>query len=157
MATMEKHRGEICGLATTNFYLASGGNDNKVVIWDLRKLLPINEIKEHKSAVKAVAWCPWKTSLLASGGGREDRKIVLWNGNKNVIEQKIDTDSQIIALQWKEETKELISGHCSGQNSFCLVWKGLNVALKLTGHDGRLLGMKMNPNAGNELCTIASD
>lgn len=42
VATMEKHQGEICGLSTTKHYLASGGNDNKVVIWDLRKFLPIS-------------------------------------------------------------------------------------------------------------------
>lgn len=46
---------------------------------------------EHRSAVKAIAWCPWKSNLLASGGGCQDRRIILWNGNKNVIEQKIET------------------------------------------------------------------
>jgi len=41
--------------------------------------------------VKALAWCPWKTSLLASGGGRQDKKIIFWNGNKNVVEHKFET------------------------------------------------------------------
>ncbi len=72
-------------MSIAKHYLASGGNDNKVVIWDLRKLTAINEIKQHKSAVKAIAWCPWKTSLLATGGGSQDKKIIFWNGNKNIV------------------------------------------------------------------------
>ena len=45
VATLEKHSGEVCGLSMANHYLASGGNDNRVVIWDLRKLLAVNQIK----------------------------------------------------------------------------------------------------------------
>ncbi len=29
-------------MSIAKHYLASGGNDNKVIIWDLRKYLPIN-------------------------------------------------------------------------------------------------------------------
>jgi cell division cycle protein 20 (cofactor of APC complex) len=29
----------------------------------------------HTAAVKAIAWCPWQSSLLATGGGSSDRTI----------------------------------------------------------------------------------
>lgn len=29
--------------------------------------------------------------------------------------------------------------------------------MKLKGHESRLLGMKLSPNKGDQLCTIASD
>jgi WD40 repeat protein len=96
--------------------------------------------------VKAIAWCPWKTSLLATGGGSHDKKIILWNGNKNVVESKIDTNSQIVAVEWKESTKQLVSGHFSGKSGFCMVWDGNEAQLKLKGHRGRLLALKLNPN-----------
>ena len=35
--TFERHKGQICGMSTQNQYLASGGNDNRVFIWDIRK------------------------------------------------------------------------------------------------------------------------
>jgi hypothetical protein len=38
------------------------------MIWDLKYGL-VNQIKGHKGAVKALDWCPWKNSLLATGGG----------------------------------------------------------------------------------------
>lgn len=42
----------------------------------------INSHKMHRSAVKALKWCPWKYDLLASGGGTEDHKIILWDIKK---------------------------------------------------------------------------
>ena len=34
-------------------------------------------LKNHheNSAAKALAWCPWSPSILASGGGKDDGKI----------------------------------------------------------------------------------
>ena len=81
VAVFEKHTAEICGMSVRNQYLASGGNDNKVVIWDLRKNCALAVLKHHRSAVKAVSWCPWKSCVLATGGGNKDQKIVVWNGN----------------------------------------------------------------------------
>jgi WD40 repeat protein len=146
VVTLEKHKGEVCGLSLINSYVASGGNDSRVLVWDLRRNCCINEIKEHNSAVKAVAWCPWKASLLATGGGSQDKKIVLWNGYKNIVETKIDTKSQIVAIEWKESTKQLVSGHYEAGSGFCNVWDGNKVQLKLKGHRKRLLALKLNPN-----------
>ena len=33
----------------------------------------------HTAAVKAMSWCPWTSSTLASGGGSHDRSLKLWN------------------------------------------------------------------------------
>jgi hypothetical protein len=71
---------------------------------------------------------------------------VLWNGNKNIVESKIDTMSQIVAIEWKESTRQLVSGHFSGKSGFSLVWNGTETQLKLKGHRGRLLALKLNPN-----------
>ena len=50
--------------------------------------------------VKAIAWCPWQQSLLASGGGTADRQIRLWNVNTGACLQSTETNSQVrIALQ----------------------------------------------------------
>lgn len=72
-------------MSLSNNYLASGGNDNRVVIWDIRNSKSIVELKHHKGAVKGLAWCPWKNNLLATGGGRRDGRIILWNGNFHKI------------------------------------------------------------------------
>jgi WD40 repeat protein len=59
--------------------LASGGNDNKVSIWDIRKGELLGKHSCHESAVKAISWCPYKNNILVSGGGIKDKKIVVWN------------------------------------------------------------------------------
>ncbi|CAC9886144.1 unnamed protein product [Aureobasidium pullulans] len=79
------HKQEVCGLrwnSDTN-QLASGGNDNKIFIWDGLDDRWLHRWGEqeggHKAAVKAIAWSPHQRGLLASGGGTADRCIKFWN------------------------------------------------------------------------------
>ena len=45
--------------------------------------------------MKAIAWCPWQASLLASGGGSIDRQIRLWNVSSGTCLQTMETNSQV--------------------------------------------------------------
>jgi len=81
------HRQEVCGLRwnhDTN-QIASGGNDNKVFVWngvDDKWQYRWGESDGqggHRAAVKAVAWSPHQRGLLATGGGTADRCIKFWN------------------------------------------------------------------------------
>lgn len=71
------HKQEICGLkwSPDEQQLCSGGNDNKVMIWNGRSQTPLFKFSDHVAAVKAVAWSPHQHGLLASGGGTADRHI----------------------------------------------------------------------------------
>ena len=64
------HRQEVCGLkwSPDSQYLASGGNDNKLFVWNLNTTQPVHTFTEHIAAVKAIAWSPHHHGLLASGG-----------------------------------------------------------------------------------------
>lgn len=81
----ERHKQEICGLKWSfdDQYLASGGNDNKLMIWGQHSTKSVTEplfkFASHKAAVKAIAWSPHQSGLLASGGGTADRCIKFWN------------------------------------------------------------------------------
>lgn len=80
---LEAHEHEVCGLKLSpdNQNLASGGNDNKLFIWNMHSSQPCQAYHEHGAAVKAIAWSPHHHGLLASGGGAADRKIRFWNTN----------------------------------------------------------------------------
>ncbi|KAK4995709.1 substrate-specific activator of APC-dependent proteolysis [Elasticomyces elasticus] len=79
------HKQEVCGLRwnTDTGQLASGGNDNKIFVWEglgERWLHRWGETEGgHRAAVKAVAWSPHQRGLLATGGGTADRCIKFWN------------------------------------------------------------------------------
>ncbi len=153
------HRQEVCGLkwSPDNQYLASGGNDNKLFVWNLSSLQPVHTYTEHIAAVKAIAWSPHHHGLLASGGGTADRCIRFWNTLTGQPMQSVDTGSQVCNLAWSKHASELVSTHGYSQNQI-LVWKypSLVQVAKLTGHSYRVLYLAMSPD-GEAIVTGAGD
>ena len=121
-STFLGHQQEVCGLAWSpdGSTLASGGNENALCIWDAamsgghgnrqsstggfgsssRRLAtssstPRLRLEQHQAAVKALAWCPFQSNVLASGGGTADRTIRLWNASSGANLSVIDTGSQV--------------------------------------------------------------
>uniref|UniRef100_A0A4W2HWD2 Fizzy and cell division cycle 20 related 1 n=1 Tax=Bos indicus x Bos taurus TaxID=30522 RepID=A0A4W2HWD2_BOBOX len=106
---LQGHRQEVCGLkwSTDHQLLASGGNDNKLLVWNHSSLSPVQQYTEHLAAVKAIAWSPHQHGLLASGGGTADRCIRFWNTLTGQPLQCIDTGSQVCNLAWSKHANEL--------------------------------------------------
>ena len=57
VATLTSHSQEVCGLCWSpdGLYLASGGNDNAINIWDATlgmEVAPLHTFTEHQAAVK---------------------------------------------------------------------------------------------------------
>ena len=105
IGTSSSHTQEVCGLewSSDGKYLASGGNDNMIYIWSNQFSLdpvmePVHSFNQHQAAVKAISWCPWQPSLLASGGGTADRCVKFWNCNTGVCLNSLDTKSQVCFL-----------------------------------------------------------
>ncbi|XP_060181554.1 cell division cycle 20.2, cofactor of APC complex-like [Lycium barbarum] len=113
------HGGEVCGMkwSSTGSALASGGNDNLVYIWDISKMSSrhyMHRFSEHHAAVKALAWCPYNSDVLASGGGIDDGCLKIWNTQKGTCISTTETGAQICGLQWNRHHKEILSGHGFG-------------------------------------------
>ena len=56
---------------------------------------PVHSLAGHQAAVKALAWCPFQSNLLATGGGTADRTIRFWNTCTGAQLNSIDTGSQV--------------------------------------------------------------
>ncbi|OBZ69789.1 Fizzy-related protein [Grifola frondosa] len=190
------HRQEVCGLRWSGdggpqaATLASGGNDNKVCIWDLRGSkrpglgtgrsgtasgsasasnsaaedggdAPLWKFHEHTAAVKALAWDPHVSGVLATGGGTADKHIRFWNVINGHMLNELDTGSQVCNLTWSLTSHELVSTHgfssTTAQNQIC-IWKypSLDMVASLTGHTHRVLYLAMSPD-GETIVTGAGD
>jgi cell division cycle protein 20 (cofactor of APC complex) len=160
IATMRCHTQEVCGLEWNNEgdTLASGGNDNKLCLWDVATsstASPRFELTDHQAAVKALAWSPHERNLLATGGGTADRTIKFWNSRTGALLNSIDTESQVCALQWNPYEKEILSSHGFARNQLCL-WKYPSMAKikELEGHTARVLHMACH---GGTVVSAAAD
>ena len=181
------HSQEVCALrwSPDGTLLASGGNDNQLLIWDIAycqsdgiigrtgnrlsslwdmndedkgvDLFPRYKFNDHQAAVKAISWCPWQKGLLCSGGGSKDKTIKFWNADIGCLLSSIDVGSQVCALLWDKHEKELISSHGYSKNQIC-IWKYPNMhkLAELNGHMSRVLYLTMSPD-GSMIVSGAGD
>nr|CAB3247799.1 fizzy-related protein homolog [Phallusia mammillata] len=158
------HKQEVCGLkwSPDRQHLASGGNDNKLLVWNASTSSVFQQqaaqtYSDHLAAVKAIAWSPHQHGLLASGGGTADRCIRFWNTLTQQPLQCVDTGSQVCNLAWSKHASELVSTHGYSQNQI-LLWKypSLTQVAKLTGHSYRVLYLATSPD-GEAIVTGAGD
>lgn len=148
------HTQEICGLkwSLDGKYLASGGNDNIVNVWGAESTAttgssPLHVLNEHQAAVRALAWSPWQSNVLATGGGTADRCIKFWNVNNGSCTNSIDTKSQVCSILFSKNYKEIISAHGYANNQLT-IWKypSMTKQVELTGHTQRILQLAMSPD-----------
>jgi WD40 repeat protein len=153
--------------------LASGGNDDIVCLWDIKKIssnysqavTPRFTLAEHKGAVKALDWCPFKHNMLATGGGNSDQTVKLWNTDTGVLLKSHPTRAQVSGLVWNPHgRKELVAAYGFGSNKQdqIALWKYSSQAHGLTklhacgSQEGRVLNMEISPD-GATLLTAGDD
>ncbi|KAJ8299490.1 hypothetical protein KUTeg_023550, partial [Tegillarca granosa] len=164
VATLEGHQKEICGLQIPNRtqFLASGGDEGTVCIWDLKTMSCYRTIEAHAACSKALAWCPWRRSVIASGGGSADGYIRLWQIHTGEKLGEIYTKSQVCGLLWSEEYRELVSSHGStkAENNDIILWKQRQVdyepIARLRQHFRRPLHISLSPD-GTTLASAGAD
>jgi cell division cycle 20-like protein 1, cofactor of APC complex len=185
IARLSGHDHEICGLkwSPDDMQLASGGNDNQLLIWSSASIggagsfrrgnssslgngrmplvvnacEPLLRFTLHEAAVKAIAWSPHARGLLASGGGTADRTIRFWNTVTDNALAAVDTGSQVCNLAWSKNVNEIVSTHGYSQNQI-IVWRypSLSKVVTLTGHTQRVLYLAVSPT-GETIVTGCGD
>ncbi len=102
------HTGMICGLDYQDPLLASGGDDNNLFVWDIRKTYsPISSFK-FNSPIRALAF--YGDQILAG----EETQIHLLSINKNKMLNSIDSRSLVANLHVSTTgSHEFVSTHCA--------------------------------------------
>lgn len=114
-------------------------------------------LTEHNAAVKALAWSPHQTGLLATGGGTADKTIKFWNSYTGTCLNTIDTGSQVCNIVWSPYVNEFVTSHGFTYNQLN-VWKypSCNIIATLTGHKSRVLYLALSPD-GQSVVSGAGD
>jgi len=164
------HSKEVCGLKTApnpcSYQLASGGNDDIINVWDLRRVTgcyakahaaaPLFRFTEHKAAVKALAWNPRKRNLLASGGGTADKTMRFWQTNTGACCGSVYTDSQVCTLQWSPKGDQIVSGQGYSHYQLTIWTDTMSRQADLFGHTSRVLHMTTSSD-GTTIITAGPD
>ncbi|WVR07806.1 hypothetical protein IAU60_004849 [Kwoniella sp. DSM 27419] len=166
------HNAEVCGLKwrADGQLLASGGNDNVVNCWDGRVGASVLQTGEgvargsakwtkrnHTAAVKALAWSPWQSSLLATGGGTADKHIHFWSTSTGTRTHSLATSTQVTSLTFSPHSKEILGTHGYPDNTITL-WNypSLEKVWEVPAHDSRIICSSLSPD-GTTVCTGAGD
>jgi cell division cycle 20, cofactor of APC complex len=184
--TIRKHTDWVCGLKWSDDggLLASGGNDNRVYVWDSKfissqidsETKPLYKMKQHKAAVKAISWCPWKNNFLVTAGGSADKTIKFWDltkqpGQNLAKSTRVDsqvnllafnflliTKKQVTDIKWDiVREKELICSHGMLSNHLSVWDFDKMVSIKnLYQHTKKIVNIAQNPY-GDTIASIAGD
>ncbi|XP_065031753.1 cell division cycle 20.2, cofactor of APC complex-like [Musa acuminata AAA Group] len=163
------HRRRVCSLKWSMLsgrYLASGGQDKLVHIWDACMLVSrdhprqrqwLHRISSHTSIVKAVDWCPTRSNLLASGGGCNNNCVKFWNTVNGACLNSIDVGSEVCALLWDKNKSELLTSHGSPNNQLTL-WNypSMTRVVEVSGHSSWVLSLAGSP-LGGVVASAAAD
>ncbi|PGH36833.1 meiosis-specific APC/C activator protein AMA1 [[Emmonsia] crescens] len=85
--------------------------------------VPANRQKhkfQHSAAVKAIAFAPWQPSLLATGGGSNDRCIHFFHTGSGACLATINVHAQVTSLIWSKTRREIAAtfGYAQPEHPF---------------------------------------
>ncbi|KAJ3481899.1 hypothetical protein NLI96_g7352 [Meripilus lineatus] len=162
----------LCGLKwnESGTLLASGDSNGVLSIWDVRSKLNVlgprtqapkwQNNQEHLASVKALAWCPWQPSLLASGGGISDGSVIFWDATTGEKRHsfRLGQSTQVTSIQWSPNGKDFMATLGYDGNGMVLFrYPTMEPILDCKhSHDNRVLWSALNPSR-EVVCTGGAD
>ncbi|KAI9299234.1 putative histone-binding protein rbbD [Neoconidiobolus thromboides FSU 785] len=150
----------------------SVGDDNKLIIWDIRKDNPIvASIKAHGSNVNCIAFNPFNETTFVTGSA--DKTIALWDMRNlsRKLHSLVSHEDEVRSLAWSPTEPSILAS--SGLDRRVLLWDiskigefqneedaadGPPELLFLHGgHTDLISDIAWNPNRPWTMCSVAED
>eukprot|EP00922_Rhytidocystis_sp_ex-Travisia-forbesii_P046546 GHVS01069376.1.p1 GENE.GHVS01069376.1~~GHVS01069376.1.p1 ORF type:complete len:624 (+),score=91.41 GHVS01069376.1:123-1994(+) len=155
------HEQEVCGLTWSGNeqWLASGGNDNLVNVWDARRVgtdrSTLFSFGAHTAAVKALSWNPMDTRMLLTGAGTGDQNLRFVDAGLGEVLERVFTGAQVCNVLWSRDGEEIISTHGYALNQVNL-WNypEMEKVSTVSSHMYRVLYLSASPD-GEHIVTGA--
>ncbi len=152
---LKGHRGLTLAVAFSNDgrYLASGGDDNLVKVWDVKTGVEVYEFQGHVNGVTAVAFHP-QGELLVSGS--RDGNLMVWDLPQSKRRRILaDHHAPVSAIAFNRAGNRLVS---AGWDRFVKIWNFADgkVIASLAGHDGEITSLDFHPD-GVDFLSAAND
>lgn len=158
----KEHTDLITGLVInkTGTLIAVASSDTFVSIWNLEDTNPrLSAVVAHKSAVRALEFCPWAPQVLVTGSGRNDRmlRVISFEGPYRVV-HALRVHGQVTAVLWLDRWRILVCyGHGRPHKSKILAqvvaMPDKRIVAEVVG-EGRVL-TAVHKEHGFALCTSA--
>lgn len=121
----------------------------------------------HSAAVKAIAYAPWQPTLLATGGGSNDRQIHFHHAGSGSTLAVINVFAQVTSLSWSRTSREIVAtfGYAQPEHNIriavfawpsCECVVGIPWERKSNGEIGRALWAIPYPGGPND-ATLSKD
>ncbi|EPR79427.1 SEC13 protein [Spraguea lophii 42_110] len=98
------HNYGVCVISSNNKFIVSGGNDNKIVLWD-NKMNKIEEFIDHDNYIRAAVLAPENDfDILCFASCGEDKKCIIYTkeGEEKIKKQIIELDKECYTLAWSK-------------------------------------------------------
>ncbi|MCB0211673.1 MAG: hypothetical protein KDJ52_20210 [Anaerolineae bacterium] len=136
-------------------YLASGGDDNTIIIWDTDPFKPVRKLTGHSDWVRKIVWHPTNDTQLASAS--DDGTIKIWDWDREqVVETLNGHQTYILSLASNSDGSLLASGDDDG---LIILWdmsQSPPTSTKLAGHTNQVWDLAFSPD-DTQLASVSGD
>jgi WD40 repeat protein len=133
--------------APTGAWIATGGWDGRVGIWDWQTGESLRVLEGHGARVRSLAWDPGSSRLIS---GAEDGTLMVWDGETgDLLGGPLRHGEQVMDLAWAPGGEGFASGSSDGT---LRVWDvaTMEPVHTLSGHEGTVRAVDWHPS-GNRI------
>ncbi|EFH80431.1 WD40 repeat, subgroup [Ktedonobacter racemifer DSM 44963] len=140
-------------------YVASGGADKTVQVWDAHSAQLLYTYRGHTEFIQAIAWSP-DSKYIASGG--QDKTVHVWSAEPGKMGQRVLTYREspwiISSIAWSPDGQYIVSADTASTKTEVQIWRALTGEriTTYTGHQDGVLSVAWSPQ-GNRIATAGND